>query len=328
MIQRMARDIGSPLTHIEICVTDEDNGMRLDHLLTRELPWRSRADLQRRIRERLILVDGQAARPAQRMQPGMRINVEVGEAAGVASDIPLDMPLNFLHEDPWMMVLNKTAGTVVHPVGRYVNDTLLNVLHARHAREPKPPGNCAPMIVHRLDKDTSGVLVFATDPDVRKIIGLAFETRRMRKTYLALVHGEPANDKGEIDLPIGSDTNSAIRQKMAVMQDGRLALTRYETLLRCGTFSLLRFLPLTGRQHQIRVHAEAFGHPLLCDRLYGVPDPDPEQSQPFTHRSGLILERQALHAESLRFPHPISKAELHLYAPLAPDLAALLPSSH
>ena len=325
MIAPMARDIGSPLTSVEVTVAEPDKGMRLDHLLARDFPWRSRADWQRRIHEDQVLVNGMAARPAQRLQPGMCLKLLVGEAEGVATDIPVDMPLHFLHEDPWLLAIDKSSGTVVHPVGRHVNDTLLNVLHARHASTAHPIGRNAPMIVHRLDKDTSGVLVFATDESVRKSVGLAFETRRVEKSYLALVRGEPRDDCGDIDLPIGPDVASAIHLKQTVVATGRPARTSFETLLRCGAFSLVRFRPLTGRQHQIRVHAEAMGHALLCDRMYGVDDPDPECVRPFSDALGHTLLRQALHAEQLTLMHPITGELLHLHAPLAPDLAALLP---
>lgn len=325
-MQAMGRDLGKPLTEVELVVPAEDAGLRLDHFLAEKLPWRSRSDLQRRVRDGLISVNGEPARPAQRVQPGMLVRVLVTESPGINTEVPATLPFRILLEDPWLLALDKPPGAVVHPVGRHVNDTLLNVLHARHARLSGPAGLTAPMIVHRLDKDTSGVLVFASDEEARRRLGLDFETRRVRKSYLALVHGCVSAPDGVIDLPVGPDTTHAVRTKMAVTAEGRPSRTRFETLFRSATLSLVRFLPETGRQHQIRVHAEAIGHPILCDRLYGVTEPDPETPRVFSDAAGHELARQALHAEALLFRHPGTDAEVLLHAPLAPDLAALLPA--
>lgn len=322
----MPRDLSKPLTQVELVVADEDTGLRLDHFLSDRLPWRSRSDLQRRIRDGLIRVNGQAARPALRLQSGMRVLVMVTAADNIEAEVPHELPLQFLFEDAYLLALNKAPGTVVHPVGRHVNNTLLNVLHARHARLSPAIGNTAPMIVHRLDKDTSGVLVFASDEDARRVLGMDFETRKVRKSYLALVHGSVNSAEGSIDRPIDADVSSPVQTKMCVADSGKPSLTHFQTLYRSDLFSLLRFLPSTGRQHQIRVHAEAMGHPLLCDRLYGVANPNPDNIQVFRDHHGQELTRQALHAEALHFQHPAAANTVHLHAPLAADLAAFLPT--
>lgn len=319
-----SRDLSQPIREVRYEVPPGDEGQRLDHWLSIRVSWRSRNDLQRRIRDGRILLDGRPARKSARLITGQTITVSVDEDP--ESDVaPLDqIPLRILHEDEWLVALDKTAGVVVHPVGRHVMDTLINALHA-HYRQAGDE-RTRPMIVHRLDRDTSGVLVLAKSPEVRKQLGAAFEDRRVVKSYLALVAGRVGGEHGIIDAPIGPDLDAEIRLKVACVPGGKPSRTRFQVVGRRPAFTLLRCHPETGRQHQIRVHLAHLGHPILCDHLYGDPRPiragdlDPEASDP----DRVILARQALHAEHLRFTHPVTQEPVDLRAPQPPDFAAVL----
>jgi 23S rRNA pseudouridine1911/1915/1917 synthase len=301
----------------------EEKGLRLDTFLSMRVTWRSRNDLQRRIHDLKVLLDGRPPRKSARLQPGQTVTVFVDEGPATL-EVPVDrIPLRILHEDAALVAIDKAAGTVVHPVGRHVMDTGINALHAR----AKARGElaAAPRIVHRLDRDTSGVLVLAKDAEARRILGADFENRRVEKSYLALVEGHVVATHGTIDLPIGPDSESEIRLKMACRPDGRASSTVFEVVSRHCGFTLVRCFPRTGRQHQIRVHLAALGHPILCDHLYGraapllASDLDPGHGDP----DRVILARQALHAESLTFRHPVTGESMHLEVPLAPDLEAV-----
>ena len=320
------RDLSRPRSEVTYRVPAEDQGKRLDSWLRSQVTWRSRADLQKRIAHGRVLVDGLPARKGARLLADQEVTVLVDE--GPATDpVPLeDIPLRVVFEDPWLVVLDKAPGTVVHPVGRHVMDTIVNALHVRHHRGDGVPGKEPPMIVHRIDRDTSGVLVLAKDEEVRKTLGRDFEERRVEKSYLAVVSGPTRDDSGIIEAAIGPDPDSEIRLKVACVANGRPARTEWELVQRTELLSLLRCHPMTGRQHQIRVHLAEIGHPILCDRLYGDASPiragdlDPNARDP----EHVLLDRQALHAERLLITHPVTGDPLQLEAPLPDDLAGLL----
>jgi 23S rRNA pseudouridine1911/1915/1917 synthase len=313
------KDLSKPTTEISRQVGDSEAGGRLDHVLAAWITWRSRNDLQERIRAGSVLVNGARAKAATRVKTGDTITVIVTPEPGARVD-QAAIPLRILHEEPLFVVLDKPAGAVIHPVGKYVLDTLMNVLHARYR-----PEGIVPMVVHRLDKDTSGVLVVAKDEAARKTLGAAFEGRDVAKEYLAIVAGTLAADR-TIDLPIGPDPSGFNKTKMACVPDGRPSRTEVRVEARFPSATLVRCIPHTGRQHQIRVHLAAIGHPILADALYGGRDavtaadlgiaaPDPAE---------VLLSRQALHAARLDVPHPVTGARMVFEAPLAPDLDALL----
>lgn len=319
------RDLSEPLRELVYAVEPADAGQRLDTWLQSRVTWRSRADLQRRIVAGRVMVDGVPARKGVKLKPGQRVLVMVDVPAN--GKVPIhDIPLRVIHEDEWIIVLDKAPGTVVHPVGRHVMDTIVNALHVRHRAGEGTPGPEPPMIVHRLDRDTSGVLVLAKEEGARKRLGADFEKRRVEKSYLAVVSGPVRNASGTIELPIGPDLESDIRLKVACVADGKPSLTEYEVVRHTDLVSLVRCRPRTGRQHQIRVHLAALGHPILCDGLYGDPTPvtaamlDPAAPVP----GRVVLDRQALHAESLAFTHPGSGEPMNFEAPLPADLAALV----
>jgi 23S rRNA pseudouridine1911/1915/1917 synthase len=236
-----------------------------------------------------------------------------------------EIPLEILFEDPWLIVLNKAAGSIVHPVGRHVNDTIVSALHVRFHAQPTKQG-VPPMIVHRLDRDTSGVLVLAKDEDVRKTLGLAFESRDVRKTYLAVVEGDIEETEFSVDKPIGPDPAGDSKILRACTDEGKAAVTHFERLEHHPKHTLLRCRPQTGRQHQIRVHLQFKGHPILCDRLYGKAEPVSAGDLSPNHPAPdvTVLDRQALHSESLSITHPVTGQSLLLYAPSPADLMRLL----
>lgn len=319
----MPRDLSKPPQSVAFTVLRLEDGMRLDAWLPLRVTWRSRADIQRRIERGAVRVNGMVRRKSWRVRTKDRVEILVDGPASIPT--PMDeIPIRILFEDAWIIALDKAPGTVVHPAGRHVNDTIVSALHVRHSRTPGASG-APPMIVHRLDQDTSGVLVLAKDGEVRKILGAAFESRRVEKTYLAIAAGRIEPDEFSIDLPIGPAPEGTSKVAMACTADGRPSRTGVQVIERHARYTLVRCRPLTGRQHQIRVHLAAAGHPLLCDPLYGDPGPltAGDLSDDHPDPGAVILDRLALHGESLRFRHPATGEPVALYAPVPRDLARL-----
>ena len=306
------------MRRIEFTVSPEEAGNRLDAFLARHMPESSRTFLQKLVREGGVLIDGEKA-PAPRtlLKRGMRLDVTYPEFSAPAPPAAEPFAFPILYEDEAMLVINKPAGVVVHPAAGNPSGTVLNALLSR------TPGlaadlasNSRPGIVHRLDKDTSGCLVTAKTPEVQFRLGRLFADRKVSKTYLALVRGVPARRSGEIVTLIGR--HPVNRQKMAVVErNGREAVTFYETVAsgNAGTvpFSLLKVRIATGRTHQIRVHMNHLGHPVLGDQVYGG-----------AGSCGAGAERQMLHAWRLELPHPVTGAPCVFKAPLPEDFRKFL----
>jgi 23S rRNA pseudouridine1911/1915/1917 synthase len=275
-------------------------------------------------------VDGVVAKAAIKLRAGAAVVFTVPEPPR-AGPVAEEIPLVFLHVDEAIAVVNKPAGMVVHPAKGNWKGTLAGALkwHLERAGEADgglstAGGPTRPGIVHRLDRDTSGVIVVARTEAAHHALARQFERRTVNKTYLALTQGQPRFDADEIDLPIGIHPYQ--REKMAVRRDhatSRQAVTRYEVLERFAAGALVRLAPRTGRTHQIRVHLAAVGAPVLCDGLYsgrtviepgflGLPPGPP------------LLERQALHAAALELDHPVSGERLRFEAPLPADLERML----
>jgi len=317
-----------PETEYRLVVDDRSEGLRLDRFLALKMPWRSRTSVQRLLAERGVTVDGQRRRRAYRVREGDEVAIPLPPPPPEADPEALRrIPLDIIHEDEHLVVLNKRPGVVVHPVGRKRFNTLINALHLRYRRPDDPEHDVVPMLCHRLDRDTSGVLVVAKTLYARRELYFEFDRRRAVKEYLALVEGEP-NDLRVVDLPIGPDPQSEIRLRRAVQpaeRGGAQALTEVEALERFGDFSLVRLRPRTGRQHQLRVHMAGVGHPIVCDALYGrrrrltqhEVDPACASDKP-------LLERQALHAARLVLRHPGTGKRTAFEAPLAPDMQRTL----
>jgi 23S rRNA pseudouridine1911/1915/1917 synthase len=304
----------------EFLITPEDVGERLDRYLTQHLPSHSRAYLQQLVEQKQILVDGRTAKPGYRLRAGDRIVVTLPppKPLGVLPEL---IPLDVLYEDAHLLVVNKAAGMVVHPSPGNASGTLVNALLA-HCTELSGIGGIErPGIVHRLDKDTSGVIVVAKDDATHRDLARQFAERQVKKRYLAIVCGDMGNAEGVIDAAVGR--HPVYRQKMSThTRVGRQAVTEFHVLERFGLYTLIELCPHTGRTHQIRVHMAAVGHPLLGDPTYGR-DRKERHRAPLAHQLSWF-RRQALHAWVLGFVHPAGGEWLECRAPLPADLEHLL----
>jgi 23S rRNA pseudouridine1911/1915/1917 synthase len=298
-----------PIQQSECLVTDKQNGLRLDQLLTGNWPEKSRAFFQKCIADGNVLLNNSTANPSRRVKIGDHIKISwpppVSEKLQ-AEEIPLDI----LFEDDDILVINKPPGLVVHPGRGNTTGTLVQGLLFRDRKTfaAMKDDEQRPGIVHRLDKDTSGVLVVAKNQPAETSLKESFKNRLTVKTYLAVAIGHFHAASGQIDEAIGRNPHS--RRKMAVRQeDGKPALTRYRILAEAETCSLLEICILTGRTHQIRVHLTSVGHPVLGDPLYG--------GRP--RKMTFLPERQMLHAWKLSFPHPKTGQITQCTAPIPED---------
>jgi 23S rRNA pseudouridine1911/1915/1917 synthase len=303
----------------------EAAGMRADRFLAEAIGSLSRS------RVKALIVAGHASRdgqglkePAEAIRPGALYALEI-PAAIPALPKAQDIPLTILHEDADLIVLDKPAGLVVHPAPGNQDGTLVNALLA-HAGDDLPGigGEKRPGIVHRLDKDTSGVMVAAKTELALRRLSESFAERDLERHYLALCWGLPEAMEGEINAPIGR--HPADRKRMAVVERGKPAITHYKVLRSWGTSCALISCRLqTGRTHQIRVHMAHIGHPLVGDPVYLRRTPAAARTLAAPVRDALLaFPRQALHAASLGFRHPISGQALHFERPPPEDMAALL----
>lgn len=293
---------------VELHPTRDHLGARLDRYVADQLPDLSRGTVQGLIESGHILVDGQQRKPKFRMTPGEVVLVEIPPPR-IDEILPDPIPLAIVYEDADVIVVDKPAGMVVHPAPGHARGTLANALLA-HVPGISVGGSHRPGIVHRLDKDTSGLIVAAKTDRGRTALVTQWEDRSVEKTYLALVSGIVADEEAIIDAPIGRDPKN--RQRMAVVRSGRPAVTRFHVVERHANTTLLEVSIETGRTHQIRVHLAFIGHPIVGDRIYGRARP----TEPH-------LERQFLHASALAFQLPDGEV-LRLEAPLPDDLRAVL----
>jgi len=308
------------LPTVRLTVPPEDAGLRLDRFVAGSGHGWSRSQATRWIEAGHVTRNGKPAKPSQTLAAGDA--VEVRPPPVEASDlVPEAIPLDVLYEDGHMIVVNKQPGMVVHPAAGNPAGTLVNALLA-HCRDLSGIGGVErPGIVHRLDKDTSGVLVAAKSDAAHRALSLAFRWRTTDKRYLAVVYGVPRNDEGTVDAPIARHPTE--RTRMAVVRDGRPARTLWWARERYPGAALVECRPVTGRTHQIRVHMAHIGHALVGDAVYagrqwrGLPDPTlAARCRDFP--------RQALHAWKLTIPHPASGEPLTFEAPPPPDLLALV----
>jgi 23S rRNA pseudouridine1911/1915/1917 synthase len=291
------------------------DGERLDQLLAEPLGSRSAA--QRAIDAGRVTVDGSVRPKRHRVATGERVEVAPEPAAGGASDGAADeVPFSVAFEDEHLLVVDKPAGVVVHPARGHRGGTLAEALAGRISI-PAPADPARAGIVHRLDKDTSGLLVVAKTEAVHRDLQEAIRRRELRREYLALVEGCPPARSGTIDAPIGRDRRT--RTRMSTDTDvPRTARTHFELERAYAGFTLLRVTLETGRTHQIRVHLEAIGHPVAGDAEYG---PASGAGAP---AGELGLTRQFLHAARLAFAHPVTGVSVDVSAPLPPELQAVL----
>jgi len=290
-------------------VSEKEQGERLDRLLSTRVTGVSRSFAQALMKAGDVLVNEQPAKPAYRVRVGDRIEVLLPPAEPPEELEPLYLPIPVLYEDDDVIVFDKPAGLVTHPAPGHEHDTLVNALKAirpgLRLRASDRPG-----IVHRLDKDTSGLLVVAKHEAARLSLVQQWQSRSVEKRYLALVHGVVEPEDGTIDAPIGRDPSD--RKRMGVGPGGRPAVTHFRVLERFQRATLLELDLVTGRTHQIRVHLAFIGHPVVGDDLYG--------RRPFV----VPVPRQFLHATFLRFELPGTRRQIALQTPLPRDLQEVL----
>lgn len=303
-------------------VGKEDAGRRLDHFLVSQIADTSRSRIQQLIAQMKVLVDGNTAKASQLLRGDEHVEI-VGEVErpqlrAIAEQIPLDI----IYEDEDLAVVNKPAGMMVHAGAGATDDernrgTLVNALLHRFGTLSGVGGELRPGIVHRLDKETSGLIIVAKNDAAHRKLGAAFSGRKVKKTYIALVHGWLKNDKGTISSPISRDAIRRIRMTTR-RTGGREAITKYYVERRIqsdlGKFTLLKVKIETGRTHQIRVHMASLGHPVVGDALYGAPREIRAQSGP-----AASLSRNFLHSAELQFDHPRSGEQLSFSSPI-PEL--------
>lgn len=289
---------------IELTVPARAAGLRLDQFLSE--PLGSRAQAQSLIDAERVLVDG-ATRPKRHvLRGGEVVVVEAEDGRQAQADSP-PAPFSVVYEDDVLLIVDKPAGVVVHPARGHATGTLAQALAGRGAGGDDP---WRAGIVHRLDKDTSGLLVVAKSDAVHRALKAELASRQLRREYLALVDGRVPSRTGTIDAPIGRDPRNRLRMSVEA-DDVRAARTHFETERVLPGATLLRVFLETGRTHQIRVHMAAIGHPVSGDPLYGTPG-----------RYG--LRRQFLHAQRLAFPHPVTGEQVDAASPLPEDLTAAL----
>ena len=286
------------------------SGQRLDRFLSEQIGDLSRSRLQRLIAEGRVHVDGSSAKSSQRLESGQRVTLALPAASGPVLE-PEPLGLEIIFEDRDIVVVNKAAGTVVHPGHSVTAGTLVNALLARYPEMRAFDESLRPGIVHRLDKDTSGLLVVARHPAAQQHLQAQFAARSVQKTYWALVHGSLPQPRGMIEAAIGRSRTQPTRMAIGGMAE-RPARTSFSVLERFDGFTLVEAHPITGRTHQIRVHFAALGHPVAGDRTYGVRD------------EALGLDRQFLHARQLTLALPSTNELRTFTSELPADLQAVL----
>ncbi|MEP7155157.1 MAG: 23S rRNA pseudouridine(1911/1915/1917) synthase RluD [Betaproteobacteria bacterium] len=307
------------MTPVTVKVPISLSGMRLDQALAELLPDYSRSRLSAMIKEGAISVDGQTAQPKTKLLGGEIIEARLTPRAEESAFLPEDIPLSVIHEDDDVIVLDKPPGLVVHPAAGNWSGTMLNgLLHRNPAVSNLPRAG----IVHRLDKDTSGVMVAAKNEGAQLSLVRQLQARTMKRIYVALVRGKLTKD-GTVEAPIGRHPHQ--RTKMAVMREydgkdqsqGKPAVTHYRVLERFAFHTLVECRLETGRTHQIRVHMQSIGFPLEGDTVYG-----PSMTGIDADVRAVIRDfgRQALHARKLSFDHPTENVERTFEAPLPEDM--------
>lgn len=341
------RDLSKPLERVELAVRASDLQMRaeqveirLDRFLALHMPWRSRNSIQHLIEEGYVYVDFttpdkpsgagevvQERKSSRRLRDKSRVVVVVPEGLRIEVTPSIEDQLATLYEDRDVLAVDKPPMLPVHPSGRHMGDSVIQRIHARYGAD-KLERSVRPRLCHRIDRETSGIVLIGLHPVAHAEVRRQFEGHEVEKEYLAIVQGHPTSDSGVCDLPIGSARGSSIGLKMACRIDGDEAKTAWRVLSRHRGCALVLCRLYTGRQHQIRVHMESIGHPLIGDKLYGYGDEyfqrynDGELTPDDIKR--LELPRQALHHHRLVIQQPSSGERLEVVSPLAADMQSFL----
>ena len=320
-LKSLPKSLATPESEIiALRVAESDSGVRLDAYLAAHINDWSRARLQRLIESEDVLVNGKPAKPSYKVSAGDEIEVEL-TSSPLASFTPEEIPLEIVFEDDHLVVINKPAGLVVHPAAGAPSGTLANALAYHFQHLSKHAGAIRPGIVHRLDKDTSGLLVVAKTESAHEDLADQFRAREIYKSYMALVYGVVKQQSGRVEQPIARDPRN--RTRMAIVAGGRGALSLYRVRRSYNSFTLLDVELKTGRTHQIRVHLSWLKHPVVGDELYSGGRENSVQDVKLRAEIRK-LRRQFLHAEQLGFRHPKTGEQMKFTAPLPPELASLL----
>ena len=311
------------LNNLTLRVGSSIKQRRIDRYLHGRFASFSRAVIQQTIKTGLAKVNGKIVKQSFKLSPGDTIEVTLPEPPS-KEILPENIPLDIIYEDNDLIVLNKPANIIVHPARGNTHGTLVNALVHYCNQLSSGLGELRPGIVHRLDKNTTGLLVITKNDPAQWKIAKQFRNRTIEKTYLAVVHGTPELNADRIKVPLG--IHPKIRQKYAVRPEtGKEAVTFYEVLESFRGFSLLKLTPKTGRTHQIRVHCSYIKHPIVADDIYGgkivypwqLKDAQPAPEDP-------VISRCALHAHSITFKHPTTEKQVSFEVPLPPDMQNLL----
>ena len=314
------------IEHLTLEIKSFLEDSRLDHYLAGRLAHYSRSYVQKLIRRGMVKVNGEVRKPKFQLHRGDIIELDLPviiRPGQFAEDIPLDI----VYQDDDFVALNKPAGMVTHPAKGHTRGTLVNALLHHCEWRPEDPNDVRPGVVHRLDKNTTGIMLFAKHELSQSRIQQQFERREVQKTYVAIVHGDPQFDEDIISQPLAQ--HRVVRQKRTVDRvEGKEAVTLYRVQERFGDYALVQAEPKTGRTHQIRVHLSHIRHPIVCDTTYGALHPMLYRSQllgqePAPDEQPLV-ERTALHALSIELNHPSTGKRMTFEAPLPPDMQALL----
>jgi 23S rRNA pseudouridine1911/1915/1917 synthase len=322
----------SPDQPLEFIVGKDAAGQRLDAFLAHSLPKYSRVQLRKVIGAGGVTVNGQGTKVAYRLSAGDRISI-VLPPMNAAGPNPENIPLDILYEDEHIIAVNKPPGMVVHPARGHWAGTPASALSFHFRQLSTAGGATRPGIVHRLDRDTSGVMVVAKTDPMHFALAAQFEARTTEKEYFAITAGVPDRDRDRIEQPIGVHPHQ--REKMAIRgghMTSREATTFYEVVERFPGFAAVKVLPKTGRTHQIRVHLAHLGCPVLCDKLYGGRSVVTRGELRKGHSPGrsqerdeeIVLSRQALHARRIKLAHPATGEPIEFIAALPADLQSVL----
>ncbi len=326
----MAEEKKELYEHFHFIVDPGQEPVRIDKYLVHRIANASRTRIQQAAYKKQIHVNGVPVRSAYKVQPDDEIQIFMEEPMRDHSVLPEDIPIEILYEDEQIIIVNKAAGMVVHPAHGNYNGTLINGLLYHLQRENgQIPEGIGPHLVHRIDKNTSGILVVAKDPVSKEFLARQFFHHTIERTYYALVWGDVKEDEGTI---VGNiDRHRIDRKKYAVYPEndrGRHAITHYKVVERFGYVTLVQCNLETGRTHQIRVHMKHIGHPLFNDSTYGgnyiLRGTTFSKYKQFVRNCFNLLPRQALHAKSLGFIHPGTKENVYFESPFPEDFQSVL----